>query len=1094
MKISNIRLVQWYGYEDEIIPVSDGINLFLGNNGSGKSTCVDAIKYALYSCVDFNSASKGSKSDRTIASFTRKVRDEKAMRPTAIYPRIHSYIVLEVIDELKKEIFCLCTYILTKEGVGSGSTETRKFIAERYAAADLPLTTDDGENAYVNDIKYVQHLTGVKHTLSATEGTAEFLRRCNINLNEAGIKNLRKSIENLCNFNPELNISEYMKRYFLPTHPIDLKKCKEAKQALDSIVFKVEQAEKEQNELLKIINKFDVYNRQQQKYINAQTCNVVYEIKNADLMLDNKRDEQESLTEKAASLEKQIENNKAEKRSLQRKIDALNDELKANDSGSRIVRLEADIEAAKINYEKSNAETRKIGNLQNSICRFIEGDIFDEFSEKQSNVMFMLNDPNFDISEKEHFINLLETYLYNRQIATSAELNVCNKQIEKAASEIQVIKNELEDLRKNKINISGLENKKELIKKIKYEFEKNHIHSDCKFLYEYVANIKDTKWQRIIEIILDDRRFDIIVDPAGVYTAKNVLERNNIFGAVVRTDILKEIDINCSENTLYKYIDATNDYADLYLKYLLGSIDVVSESEIMDHNSGVTEDGLLNLEGRIRNLKSASINEYCLGLSSVKYNIEIKTEKYNKAVLEHDQYLKRKNSLKTDETEILEYKKILDCSPRFELLRTKNNLEQEIIELESKLKEEKENAEKNGLFRIMDDIEKEKKALSEKEAEIMTLDNSLQSYNKRLFEINQEKNALAKEKVNYINQLEELKNTDKYDLEYYYALMKKSVFELEKEKTDNLHVLSTNITSTKNTLEQLQNSFNFLRNPADRIRIGVEYEGQYRYAYNKLKTDDYERLKNDQRNLSDQYNDTIKKDLVMRIYNAITEQKDIMGDINRALKKMGYSKKDVSYRFEIKPVSDESDFGIIYNFGKLLNSIGSMNYMSGQMIMPEILGYDRDEYDRLEKSVDHIVSKLASESDLGYIETLSDYRNYLEYKMMYTDGEYEGDLESSIGSKSGGEMQMPGIILFTASLLSVYNIRENCLRLAFLDECFNKMDSENTGKVIDFFKLQGMQFVLASPNMIENCDSYHFFQADNEWHMSVIEAAEEDFL
>ena len=62
-----IRLVQWYHFQDEIFPIGNSC-LLLGDNGSGKTTVLDAIQVALVadlSEVQLNRAAN-EKSQRTL--------------------------------------------------------------------------------------------------------------------------------------------------------------------------------------------------------------------------------------------------------------------------------------------------------------------------------------------------------------------------------------------------------------------------------------------------------------------------------------------------------------------------------------------------------------------------------------------------------------------------------------------------------------------------------------------------------------------------------------------------------------------------------------------------------------------------------------------------------------------------------------------------------------------------------------------------------------------------------------------------------------------------------------------------------------------
>ena len=59
--LREVKLINWYGFKDDNIPISDLMTLITGENESGKSTILDAIKYAYTGDTKFNeSTNKGS--------------------------------------------------------------------------------------------------------------------------------------------------------------------------------------------------------------------------------------------------------------------------------------------------------------------------------------------------------------------------------------------------------------------------------------------------------------------------------------------------------------------------------------------------------------------------------------------------------------------------------------------------------------------------------------------------------------------------------------------------------------------------------------------------------------------------------------------------------------------------------------------------------------------------------------------------------------------------------------------------------------------------------------------------------------------------
>ena len=71
--LRNIYLLNWYGFVDVTIPVDDDLTFVTGENESGKSTILDAFKYAFIGDTEFNKSSGAAKRD--LKSYTRCLID-----------------------------------------------------------------------------------------------------------------------------------------------------------------------------------------------------------------------------------------------------------------------------------------------------------------------------------------------------------------------------------------------------------------------------------------------------------------------------------------------------------------------------------------------------------------------------------------------------------------------------------------------------------------------------------------------------------------------------------------------------------------------------------------------------------------------------------------------------------------------------------------------------------------------------------------------------------------------------------------------------------------------------------------------------------
>lgn len=99
---------------------------------------------------------------------------------------------------------------------------------------------------------------------------------------------------------------------------------------------------------------------------------------------------------------------------------------------------------------------------------------------------------------------------------------------------------------------------------------------------------------------------------------------------------------------------------------------------------------------------------------------------------------------------------------------------------------------------------------------------------------------------------------------------------------------------------------------------------------------------------------------------------------------------------------------------------------------------------------------------------LQDYRNYLEYdiRIHYPNGD-RALLSKINAKKSGGETTTPFYVAMAASFAQAYRLNQprpsDTIRLAMFDEAFGKMDTARTASALRFMRETGLQVLLATP-------------------------------
>ena len=129
-RLERVRLVQWYHFQDEVLPIGASC-LLLGDNGSGKTTILDAIQVGLVadlSDVLLNRAAN-EKSRRALYGYVRwKIGAEDESRQGAVHfgrGACTSYVMLEFADDEEPSRVFTC-------GIGFEATEADTDVAKVY--------------------------------------------------------------------------------------------------------------------------------------------------------------------------------------------------------------------------------------------------------------------------------------------------------------------------------------------------------------------------------------------------------------------------------------------------------------------------------------------------------------------------------------------------------------------------------------------------------------------------------------------------------------------------------------------------------------------------------------------------------------------------------------------------------------------------------------------------------------------------------------------------------------------------------------------------------------------------------------------------
>jgi energy-coupling factor transporter ATP-binding protein EcfA2 len=228
--------------------------------------------------------------------------------------------------------------------------------------------------------------------------------------------------------------------------------------------------------------------------------------------------------------------------------------------------------------------------------------------------------------------------------------------------------------------------------------------------------------------------------------------------------------------------------------------------------------------------------------------------------------------------------------------------------------------------------------------------------------------------------------------------------------------------------------------------------------HNRLKNNILVEKQDKLSSLKDSFDNAFVTNLCHAIYQAISEGKRTLEDMNGELKHHKFGTDKECYWFDWEWVPEFKDY---WNFFEEVIK----NPMIGE-------GQTLFEADLSEKSVkvrEQLMAMLLSDDEqkaMRELERLSDYRNYRNYEIYKQPEGKEPIALSQYGTGSGGQLETPAYIIRSAAITSAFrfNKGDTHLRMVLVDEAFSKMDETRSKEVINYLtESLGLQLLFIMP-------------------------------
>lgn len=1070
--LRNIRLVNWYGFTNTTIPVSENLTLISGENECGKSTILDAVKYAYTGDTQFNKATSGYNTGvgkRNLVSYTRCLVDASSgiyARPAEKIPAVYTHIALEYYDQINENPFILGVIIET------AVTDIRGnywYAFDGKTLEEIDYVYEENSILKPYDASGFQKRYGVQ-LKNKKDGITLFMQMTGLKLAWHDVPKYQRKLRNIMAYNPAAKIQEFIKESVLEEHNVNFDKLKDAKQNIEKVNQTLEQIDQELRDLDAILKDFDEHDR---RALRLRIDDIKLKYKNVVTYRAKRGEAEETVNRNRTacdSLEKRIREESGEIEEIEMYYTEAKSALREMDVSKAILASEQLVRNYEQQLEALEKEKEALEAFQRKVRQILER-MREAGEELPDNGMSeKLTAKTVEVAEKKAYIEDLKHALQTCRDNILAEKGAADAELSRVQRECTEQVSIIETCEKNKADFSYAKEQTELIREINREFSKRGIREEAHMACEYVAGLEDEEWRDAIEAFLGIHRYAVVVDPAFFDIANEVMDRSSHrYVELVNTKRLMEKEIRCREDSVYHFLQIRNEAAAKYFMFWLGGIHAVDKKDVPKYDNAMSKEGKLSRNMAVTYINTKKLRSYCLGSEAIELN-KRKAERRLQELEDREKKLLKFRNDQRDKAEFLQEGlngfREYDLNAHSEAARITAELEKERARWQELIEAQRDNAEFAALSdrvsilekqlrekkKVRDSHQKEKVVL---EAEAETKENEIREYRAKEEEAGK--------------QIEEERARSRSVVET--AVREYDRFLSGEDKEGGLMQPSTKERSARRVRELAamilasQQSYNNRKQDMDRLPVGLEYESVYQKRRGKIWIDDLQGIQQKLKEQTLKYERIFKREFVLNIYEAAKSARSDIADINKELRKLRFSTK---YQFDVKMLSDSSDYAKILRYAEYLQESNDMG--DGQIILAAVSGYDSDEVESREKEIKDIINKIIEKNDMTEMRRFADYRNYMSYEIIINNDEVkDGKLSKQVGYNSGAGTQIPYTLILSAALSMLYNVRVNSVRLLFIDEPFEKMSDHNIKLMLDFFKNQDFQVIFcAPPNKLES--------------------------